>query len=474
MGTCFPNTALGTEGHLLARQKNLVKLCLILPRDCNFASPSLNQYKNLQELSWKGPVFGGRSATLREFLDASHERLTFLELDFWDWEQAEELHSLSGDTTDYETTPLIDLILPRRQDGHLGFLPNLQTLSLSAASFEGSCDRLISAFNLCGVRQLRLFGCKSTMPLLNHMAQENKLFKATNVELMLDTPDIDDMRGRFTDFLASFANLEDLFLLFEAPFADDYYINSILRHRETLRRLIYHRRRSYLAGNPRITDTFCDCCLDRGDGGLSRVLRENRLESVGLCAKPSKLRESFQSIASGVYSLRILHLRFTGKTKRRLRPRFISQADYDDFISRLDARPLPILDQSGAYLADFPNPYDAEALAAWQQILGLNWREVEDKELRAFADWAFGPNGFPNLQVIATGDFSHGNRFQDTRTLWCRSSNDSSKQARWRPVEPEDIAEKELIDANMDMLSACPVSPLFYDYGQEDVFPGLS
>jgi hypothetical protein len=30
------------------------------------------------------------------------------------------------------------------------------------------------------------------------------------------------------------------------------------------------------------------------------------------------------------------------------------------------------------------------------------------------------------------------------------------------------------LDANMDMMSACPASPLFYRHGRGDNFPGIS
>lgn len=119
-------------------------------------------------------------------------------------------------------------------------------------------------------------------------------------------------------------------------------------------------------------------------------------------------------------------------------------------------------------------PSEAEWQARWEQIQGENWREDEEKELEAFATWAFGSDGFPCLQVLASGDFSHSNRFANTQTLWCRNTRDSKSKKIWRAVEQSDVAENELIDANMDLMSACPVSPLFYGYGRGDVFPGIS
>lgn len=168
-------------------------------------------------------------------------------------------------------------------------------------------------------------------------------------------------------------------------------------------------------------------------------------------------------------------MRFTGKAERK--PKFFNESEAYGGDS-----PSPEFDR--AYLEARRNrttpprrslgPGEAEFQNRWEQIQGENWREDEEKELEAFANWAFGPAGFLRLQVLASGDFSHGNRFADSHTLWCRETRGSRSKKIWRMVEPSDIAENELINANMDMMSACPVSPLFYKYGRGDVFPGIS
>jgi len=72
-----------------------------------------------------------------------------LEVDFINWVEVECRFDLPDDDEDEDdSTPLADLILPKRKDDYEGFLPNLQVLSLSAASFKGSWDRLINAYNL--------------------------------------------------------------------------------------------------------------------------------------------------------------------------------------------------------------------------------------------------------------------------------------------------------------------------------------
>ena len=224
-------------------------------------------------------------------------------------------------------------------------------------------------------------------------------------------------------------------------------------------------------------EEYCDSSLEEKKGhGFARILFETKLESAGVCAAPSKLQESCQGIALWVDSLKLLHLRFTGKAERK--PKFLKETKlyYDiDTPSPDFTRASSEARRNGKTPPQrFPEPSEAESRMRWEQIQGENWREDEEKELEAFANWAFGPDGFPRLQVLASGDFSYGDRFADTHTLWCRESGGSRSKKTWRTVEQSDIAENELINANMDMLSACPVSPLFYKYGRGDAFPGIS
>jgi len=89
------------------------------------------------------------------------------------------------DEDEDDSTPLADLILPKRKDDYEGFLPNLQVLLLSAASFKGSWDRLINAFNLQNVKELRLLNYKRAVKLLDYIARTNDYLYATKLELIL-------------------------------------------------------------------------------------------------------------------------------------------------------------------------------------------------------------------------------------------------------------------------------------------------
>lgn len=486
MGTCFPSTLLGEEGYFVTHQNHMRKLALITGSDCVSRGLPLEKFTNLRELSWKGLLSHDDCAALKGYFDLHHERLASFEVDFIDWAEVQDRLDLFDNDTDDDywnhdedqdgSSLLTDLILPKREDGYKGFLPNLQTLSLRAASFRGSWDFLINAFNLHSVKKLTLLNCKFALELLNHMVRTNVCLHATQIELSLRRAEGIEQELEMVDFLAPFSSLEEVFLMFDSDYNDSFYVEMVLRHRETLRRLVYHRRSYCLAEKAPYYEEYCDDSLEEGQGdGFGKILCHTKLESAGVCGEPSKLEESFQSIALRVDSLRLLHLRFTGKAERK--PKFLKEIDaYDgDMPSPEFTRAYIEAQRNGTTPPQrSPEPSEAEFRIRWEQIQGENWREDEDKELEAFANWAFGPHGFPRLQVLASGDFSYGGRFADTQKLWCRETGSSLSTRTWRTVEQSDIAENELIDANMDLLSAYPVSPLFYKYGREDKFPGIS
>lgn len=92
----------------------------------------------------------------------------------------------------------------------------------------------------------------------------------------------------------------------------------ILRHRETLRRLVFHRRHRCMAEKAPYWEEYCDSSLEETEGGgFVDFLYQTKLDCVGICGEPSKLQESFQSIAATVKSLKLFHLRFTGKAERK-------------------------------------------------------------------------------------------------------------------------------------------------------------
>ena len=493
MGTSCPWAICGNEGYLLNHQTFIKRLSLVTRVDDDWASSPLAMFISLREISWKGLQSRGECHALRAFLQVHHDQLESLELDFMFWgelmENLESSYYADGPAED-QSYLLQDLIFPQRDDNYQNFLNNLQKLSLRGASFDGSWEHILRAFNMENVEELRLIDCRLTVEMLHELALDDITLEAGRVELVIDSPEMDDPHpDPVHDFLAVFWTLEDLFLLFDTEFADWCYVKMILQHRDTLRRLVYHRRQCCLTSTrlllgfgeyhdvSSLTDErdFDDDELSLGDNGdtdeqipsrekdfdelsqrengdtdehipsrekdLVNILQSTQLQSAGFCIRPSEMQKCLEGRASSIDSLKVLHLRFTGKKERR--PRFF-------------------------------NDVSSAQKSSWKTTQRKHWRKNEDKEMKAFADWAFGSDGFPNLKILASGDFSYGDRFADGRTLWCRKNDHSTKKRPWRKVKNSDVAENELIEANMDMLSACPVSPLFYNWGDPGSFPGLS
>ena len=98
-------------------------------------------------------------------------------------------------------------------------------------------------------------------------------------------------------------------------------------------------------------------------------------------------------------------------------------------------------------------------------------------DLRKFATWAFGPQGFPGLQVVAYGDLSFGNRYAQLNTLLCRTPNSLLNPAIHSSQAENAVYFQELasdhwnrvdnVDIPLAALEACAVDHLFWNFGAE-------
>jgi len=94
-------------------------------------------------------------------------------------------------------------------------------------------------------------------------------------------------------------------------------------------------------------------------------------------------------------------------------------------------------------------------------------------ELFSFANWAFGPEGFPELDIVAFGDFSYRGRFSRKNLLLCRDKSssspanlDSTQQGTaltFRNMREDDRALWGLLKRNADFLEACPAETILYE-----------
>ncbi len=66
------------------------------------------------------------------------------------------------------------------------------------------------------------------------------------------------------------------------------------------------------------------------------------------------------------------------------------------------------------------------------------------------ADWAFGADGLPALQILAWGDFSFDRRFAADQLVLCRHENS------YRPLPRADALVQGVAADYADLLLACP------------------
>ena len=104
-----------------------------------------------------------------------------------------------------------------------------------------------------------------------------------------------------------------------------------------------------------------------------------------------------------------------------------------------------------------------------QAVLASSAAIAEAEDLVSFAEWAFGPDGLPALQVLAFGDFSHGDRYRSQQFLMHRVypswggkelAGPACDDTTWLPFRSADMSDSSIWDGAMvdgaRFLSACP------------------
>jgi hypothetical protein len=84
-------------------------------------------------------------------------------------------------------------------------------------------------------------------------------------------------------------------------------------------------------------------------------------------------------------------------------------------------------------------------------------------EFLLFAKWAFSEEGFPDLRILAWGDFSKDGRWADQSILLCRDESlFETSGSNFRTLSDSDTYYWDLIDENMDMLEACSADTILH------------
>lgn len=91
-----------------------------------------------------------------------------------------------------------------------------------------------------------------------------------------------------------------------------------------------------------------------------------------------------------------------------------------------------------------------------------------NEHLPELAEWVFSPEGFPNLQILAYGDFAYSGRFHRWTALICRNRKDHSTSTAapmrsFKLLDKDDIVSQGVLRKYMETLEACPVAPYIDD-----------
>lgn len=90
---------------------------------------------------------------------------------------------------------------------------------------------------------------------------------------------------------------------------------------------------------------------------------------------------------------------------------------------------------------------------------------VDREEINSFSNWVSRPGGFPELLVLAYGDFAFRDVYKNHNVLYCRTQaarrEDDVYFVHYKIIEPVDSDLWHWVYGNMETLSACAYKALF-------------
>ncbi|KAL9091325.1 MAG: hypothetical protein Q9165_004959 [Trypethelium subeluteriae] len=378
----------------------------------------------MRKLVWRGsgvPELFAVGALLR----SSAEVLKEIEVDRVDPSIDEYRHSPPRSRLAYEFLKLVP--------GERSLLfPHLQKLSLSGFDLVSASTDIISAFNFSQLRSLKLRDCSKTDDLLSILASSSLPIRLTYFEFVyLEYYDAKDDLSYLARFLHSFRALKELHVLYpDLGKATDQLWPSILHHKQTLERLLFHEVGVQL--NPQFS---------MKEDRLVRALSEqDNFQCLGICCRPIYL---------------------------------VSQGNNPEGWHDKTAQANRLMSKSAALAQFDPRPRCKLIHIRVTGWVPSRWmRHVEGRtsdekfsaalpEALTFARWAFGHDGLPDLQIIAFGDFALQGRRPNI--LLCRekyglrvSQSGFKSTSPFREVTEEEARSWSIIQENADFLSACP------------------
>ncbi|KAF2490401.1 hypothetical protein BU16DRAFT_622012 [Lophium mytilinum] len=451
LGCCIPKGILGSDRYLARHQSSIESIRLIIDGSCYalflgegpVGLSALNKLKSIHFTGLRNKYnFKAVGAAIR--LNSMHLRK--LELDLI-------ATGLMYDNSDYGDNFFADHVLRVSPHERTRICQTLETLSLSAVDFQFAQGAIACAFDLGSLTSLKLRWCPGWQDFLLHAGLEGQPIRLKSLEIQSDSEAEMAYTHTMYLFLGRFEGLEELIISTASRGGTLAIWNSLLHHKSTLKRF-FHRQRGW--DNDEECD-FPDLSLSPSEIAMltehpsKNPFCDFDLECVALGCGPD-ITKLLLSPLTTKRSLQVIHIRQPAKDHRSVGPwpgsrslglQQSTASDQDLF----EARHGICMHQ------------DAASTISVDSDLGLPRRA---DALSDFAQWAFGPVGFPSLRIIAFGDFSYGTRFSDTNVLLCRKTErDPSVEADGARVlfcrlRLDDWELVELLERYAGVLEACP------------------
>ncbi|KAJ5230957.1 hypothetical protein N7489_011665 [Penicillium chrysogenum] len=451
LGTCVPVGVLDQEGYLSRYQQRLARLSLVTDGTC---PETLHRLEGCIRRNWRR----------LDHLSIGFVPSAFARALCWESLGLQQSELGVGNIGTGET---------RNGDtgiGNLTALPALSTLSLSKVTLPPDLSSEHDAI-FYSLRALTLRDCPNQLRLVQLLSRSQKPLRLMHFEFSFDYLLHEPSEGRSLSavvrFLSSFRGLQHLHLrLSNFPASKSHIRDAIRHHQSTLKGLVYHKRQ--LA--PIDADGLFEEDRDVSPAwvtNLSAIVDLGQVSALGLCASPSAARLCLRPTAKHS-QLQILHLRFSGLDRiHRDIPREITTFLHETRkgYSRHPRSCWGSVNRNASndsynYGPIFDEYFDRsqfEYMDPQQAVLASSAAIAEAEELVSFAEWAFGPHGLPALQVLAFGDFSHGDRYRSQQFLMRRLACDDTTRLPFRPADMSDpsIWDGAVVDGAR-FLSACP------------------
>ncbi|KAH8650229.1 hypothetical protein BGZ60DRAFT_569554 [Tricladium varicosporioides] len=504
MGTCIPSQIMGELGCIQNKQSSVETISLITGGSCSINTASdnsidLSLFYSLRDISWTGLRSLQEFGTLSCALKNNSKHLKKLRLDFVNWSEEDLDEDEYDNAGNFFAIQVLKLVAGPCEI----MFPALATLSLSAVSLENMGKGLAHAFNLSRLSSLTLRHCPGSEEFLNAVIDSGQTIQLSSLEVACGLYDDDvALCAALSTLIKSFQGLRDLFITLPAPVPTLGLRRSMAHHKSTLARFVCRERTIDHDENSLFFEEEIDL-LDLSPTPGDRVELDPsesyhpfaalNLECIGLGSTPQLLKSVLLPFTE-ILTLKILHIRKSGidmeGPPRTWRGTLLQNWDMDS-------------DDDGIADEDLGAGTDSDVIMAWNGVLedrssnertsnrrrhprftystasanSFNICEMSrlPPKLRKFANWAFGPDGLPMLEVLAFGDFSHDGRFHNHNRFYCRHTrsirtpgnvtlqqSEHERVLTFRPIRKND-KEWDLIDRNKKFLEACPTNSIIYD-----------